>query len=112
MSRLITLTLVTIFFLGFSGAGMAQEVTVVVKGSSWDSDSLGLLHWFGPWSGLTCVHEQPSIVTARRRGYDPAVYHTDIQRVADPVSLTCPGRTGLRNTAPWRPAVGRVCAAA
>ena len=40
MKRLLALTLVVITTFGISGA-MAQEVTVVAKGSSWDADSRG-----------------------------------------------------------------------
>ena len=47
MNRLIALTLVTIFCFGFSGVGMTGEVTVVVKGSSWDSDSRGFANIAG-----------------------------------------------------------------
>lgn len=47
MNRVIALTLVTIFGFGFSGTSMAQEVTVVVKGSSWDSDSRGFANIAG-----------------------------------------------------------------
>ncbi len=47
MSRLIALTLTTIFTFGFSGTGMAQEITVVVSGSSWDSDSRGFANIIG-----------------------------------------------------------------
>jgi hypothetical protein len=49
MNRLIVLSLVTIFSFGFLGTSVAEEVTVVVKGSSWDSDSRG----FASIGGLT-----------------------------------------------------------
>jgi hypothetical protein len=41
MRKLITLITVVIFTFGFSGIGIAGEVSVVVTGSSWDSDSRG-----------------------------------------------------------------------
>lgn len=61
MNRLITLTLVTIFSLGFAGAGMAQEVTVVVKGLAWDSNSWG----FAFYQNLS---NQQAILKSARRG--------------------------------------------
>jgi len=41
MKRLIALSVVIFISSVFSGAGMAGEITVVVTGSSWDSDSRG-----------------------------------------------------------------------
>ena len=61
MNRMVALTLVTIFSFGFSSTGLAQEVTVVVKGSSWDSDSRG----FANIAGLSV---QAGTEKAARRG--------------------------------------------
>jgi hypothetical protein len=61
MNRLIVLTLVTIFSFILSGASVAQEVTVVIKGSSWDSDSRG----FANIAGLSV---QAGTEKAARRG--------------------------------------------
>ena len=47
MKRLPTLALVVIATIGFAGATMAQEVTVVVKGTSWDADSRGFAYYQG-----------------------------------------------------------------
>ena len=47
MNRMVALTLVTIFSFGFSSTGLAQEIIVVVKGSSWDSDSRGFANIAG-----------------------------------------------------------------
>ena len=41
MNKLTGLILITIFSFCISGPGMTQEVTVVVKGLAWDSDSWG-----------------------------------------------------------------------
>jgi hypothetical protein len=41
MKRVIALALVLIAGSAFSGIGVAEDVTLVVKGSSWDSDSRG-----------------------------------------------------------------------
>jgi hypothetical protein len=41
MIRFIALALVTFVGFGYAGNGVAQEVALVVKGSSWDSDSRG-----------------------------------------------------------------------
>ena len=60
MNRLIPLTLVTIISYGFSASGMAQEVTVEVTGSSWDSDSRG----FASIGGLSV--QQGTKLAARR----------------------------------------------
>ncbi len=72
MNRLIALTLATIFTLGFSGAGMAQEVTVVVTGSSWDSDSRG----FASIGGLSV--QQGTELAARRGSRVSLDGHPDI----------------------------------
>lgn len=61
MYRLIVLTLVTIISFGFSGIGMAQEVTVVVKGTSWDAASKG----FSSRAGLSV---EAAIKKATRKG--------------------------------------------
>ncbi len=61
MKRLIVLTLVTIFTFGYSVISMAEEFTVVVKGSSWDSDSRG----FASIGGLSV---QQGTKLATRRG--------------------------------------------
>jgi hypothetical protein len=61
MSRLIPLTLVAIFSFGFSGSGMTQEITVVVKGLAWDSDSWG----FAFYQNLS---NQQGILKAARTG--------------------------------------------
>lgn len=47
MKRLPTLALIVIAAIGFAGATMAQEVTVLVKGSSWDADSRGFAYYLG-----------------------------------------------------------------
>jgi hypothetical protein len=60
MRRLIALTLVAIFTFSFSGTGEAQEITVVVTGSSWDSDSRG----FASIGGLSV--QQGTRLAARR----------------------------------------------
>jgi hypothetical protein len=61
MSRLIALTLVSILGFGFSSSGAAQEVTVVVKGLAWDSDSWG----FAFYQNLS---KQQAILKSARRG--------------------------------------------
>ncbi len=61
MNRLVALTLVTIFAFGFSDVSIAQEITVVVKGSSWDADSRG----FASIAGLS---KKQGTVKAARRG--------------------------------------------
>ena len=61
MNRLVALTLVTIFAFGSSDVSMAQEITVVVKGSSWDADSRG----FASIAGLS---KKQGTVKAARRG--------------------------------------------
>ena len=61
MNRLIVLSLVTIFSFGYSGVSVAQEATVVVKGSSWDSDSWG----FAFYQNLS---NQKATLKAARRG--------------------------------------------
>lgn len=61
MKRLLTLAFVVITTIGFAGATMAQEVTVVVKGSSWDADSRG----FASIAGLS---KKQGTVKAARRG--------------------------------------------
>ena len=60
MRKLITLITVVIFTFGFSGIGMAGEVSVVVTGSSWDSDSRG----FASIGGLSV--QQGTRLAARR----------------------------------------------
>ena len=61
MRRLMTITLVTIFTIGISGLSLAQESTVVIKGTSWDSDSGG----FAFYQNLS---KQKGILKAARRG--------------------------------------------
>lgn len=61
MNRLVALTLVTIFAFGSSDVSIAQEITVVVKGSSWDSDSGGFA-WYQRLS------KQQGTIKAARRG--------------------------------------------
>jgi hypothetical protein len=61
MKKLLVLSLVTIFGFGFSGVSVAQEITVVVKGSSWDADSRG----FASIGGLSAKQRTQ---TAARRG--------------------------------------------
>jgi hypothetical protein len=61
MNRLIVLILVTIFNLGFSATGMAQKVSVMVKGVVWDSNSEG----FAFYQNLS---KQQGILKAARRG--------------------------------------------
>ncbi len=61
MNRLVALTLVTIFAFGSSDVSIAQEITVVVKGSSWDADSRG----FASIAGLS---KKQGTVKAARRG--------------------------------------------
>lgn len=60
MKRLLALTFVLMTIIGFPGTIMAQEVTVVVKGSSWDADSRG----FASIAGLSI--EQGTEKAARR----------------------------------------------
>ena len=61
MNKLIALTLLTLMSLCFSSLGTAQEVTVVVQGASWDSDSRG----FASIGGLS---KQQGTKLATRRG--------------------------------------------
>jgi hypothetical protein len=61
MNKLTGLILMTIFSFCISGPGMAQEVTVVVKGLAWDSDSWG----FAFYQNLS---KQQAIQKAARRG--------------------------------------------
>ena len=61
MNKLIVLALVTIFSFAITGTGIAQEVTVVAKGSSWDADSRG----FASIGGLSAGQRTQ---TAARRG--------------------------------------------
>jgi len=72
MNRLIVLTLVTIISVGFSGVGMAQGTTVMVKGSSWDSDSRG----FASIGGLSV--QQGTRLAARRGSRVSLDGHPDI----------------------------------
>ena len=72
MNRLIVLLLVTIFSFGFSGVSVAQEVTVVVKGSSWDSDSWG----FAFYQNLS--KQQASLKAARRGARVSVDGHPDV----------------------------------
>ena len=60
MKRLLALTFVVITTIGFPGTATAQEVTVVVKGVAWDSDSSG----FAFYQGLS--KEQGTLKAARR----------------------------------------------
>jgi len=61
MNKMIALTLLTIMSLCFSSLGTAQEVSVVVRGASWDSDSRG----FASIGGLS---KQQGTKLATRRG--------------------------------------------
>jgi len=61
MKRIFGYLILTLAILGASLAAMAQETTVVVKGSSWDSDSRG----FASIGGLS---EEQRTQTAARRG--------------------------------------------
>jgi hypothetical protein len=61
MNRIIALSLVVAISAGLSPAGMAAEVSIVVKGSSWDADSRG----FASIGGLSA---EQRIQTAARRG--------------------------------------------
>jgi hypothetical protein len=61
MNRMIALSLVVAISAGLSPAGMAAEVSIVVKGSSWDADSRG----FASIGGLSA---EQRIQTAARRG--------------------------------------------
>ncbi len=61
MNKLIALTIVTIFSFGFSAISMAQEVSVMVKGLAWDSDSWG----FASYQNLS---KQQGILKAARIG--------------------------------------------
>ena len=61
MNKFVVVSLVTILHFMFSGTGMAGEVTLVVKGSSWDADSRG----FASMGGLSADQR---IQTAARRG--------------------------------------------
>lgn len=47
MNRLLVVTLVAIFSFGCSDENISEGVTVVVKGSSWDSDSRGFANIIG-----------------------------------------------------------------
>jgi hypothetical protein len=60
MNRMIVLSLVVAISAGLSGTGMGGEVAIVVKGSSWDSDSRG----FASIGGLSA--EQRTQTAARR----------------------------------------------
>ena len=76
MNRLMVLTLVTIITIGFSSTGVAQEVTIEIKGSSWDADSRG----FASIGGLS---EKQRTQTAARRGSRVSVDgHPDIFAIA------------------------------
>jgi len=72
MNRLIVLSLVTIFSFGSSGVSVAQEVTVMVKGSSWDSDSWG----FAFYQNLS--KQQASLKAARRGARVSVDGHPDV----------------------------------
>jgi hypothetical protein len=61
MNKLIVLSLLTIFSFAVTGTGIAKEVTVVAKGSSWDADSRG----FASIGGLSAGRRTQ---TAARRG--------------------------------------------
>ena len=61
MNRLIVFTLVAIFAFGITSTGVAAEITVTLKGVSWDADSSG----FASIGGLS---EQQRTQTAARRG--------------------------------------------
>jgi hypothetical protein len=61
MIRMIVLSLVVAIGAGLTPAGMAAEVSVVVKGSSWDADSRG----FASIGGLSA---EQRMQTAARRG--------------------------------------------
>lgn len=61
MKRILLTGIWLFAFSGISGSVMAQEVSVVVKGSSWDSDSRG----FASIGGLS---KQEGTKTAARRG--------------------------------------------
>ncbi len=61
MNRLMALLLATIITTAFPGTGMAQEVSVTVKGTSWDSDSRG----FASIAGLS---RKQGTQLATRRG--------------------------------------------
>lgn len=61
MKRLLALTFASIVTIGFTGAAMAQEVTVVVKGLAWDSDSWGFAFY-------QALSEQQGTIKAARRG--------------------------------------------
>lgn len=61
MNRLMALLLATIITTAFPSTGMAQEVSVIVKGTSWDSDSRG----FASIAGLS---RKQGTQLATRRG--------------------------------------------
>ena len=61
MIRMIVLSLVVAISAGLTPAGMAAEVSIVVKGSSWDADSRG----FASIGGLSA---EQRIQTSARRG--------------------------------------------
>ncbi len=61
MNKLTGLILMIVFSFCISGPGMAQEITVVVKGVAWDSDSGG----FAFYQNLS---KQQAIQKAARRG--------------------------------------------
>lgn len=61
MKRLVSLTLLAMFLVAASSVARADEVTVVVKGSVWDSDSRGFA-WYQRLS------KQQGTLKAARRG--------------------------------------------
>ncbi len=61
MSKIKDLVLITLFCFCISGTGMAQDITVVVKGLAWDSDSWG----FAFYQNLS---KPKAMLKAARRG--------------------------------------------
>ena len=61
MKRIFRYLTLTLAILGASLAAMAQETTILVKGSSWDSDSWG----FAFYQNLS---KQQALLKAARRG--------------------------------------------
>ena len=60
MKRLVTLSIAVIIYFGFPVLAVAAEVTLVIKGSSWDADSRG----FASIGGLSA--DQRTQTSARR----------------------------------------------
>ena len=72
MKRIFKLVTLVLAILGTSHAAMAQETTILVKGTSWDSDSWG----FAFYQNLS---KQQALLKAARRGARASVDgHPDV----------------------------------